>query len=51
MMTFLMMVVFNQHFLNQIIRIPTEVKAPNAKKVLQLILNIGQGIITNEWKL
>ena len=45
----------NQHFLNQTIRIPREVKYPNARKVLQLALNVGQGmaqgIITKQWQL
>jgi len=45
----------NQHFLNQTIRIPREVKYPNARKVLQLALNVGQGlaqgVITEQWQL
>ena len=44
----------NQHFLNQTVRIPNdEKKGPTPKKVLQLALNVGQGItdeiIDKEW--
>ena len=43
----------NQHFLNQIVRIPREEPYPIARKVLQLALNLGQGraqgIITEKW--
>ena len=44
----------NQHFLNQTVRIPNDEKnGPTPRKVLQLALNVGQGIedkiIEKEW--
>lgn len=33
----------DQHFLNQLVRIPNENQYPTAKKLIQLALNIGQG--------
>ena len=44
----------DQHFLNQTVRIPKEeIKGPTPKKLLQLALNVGQGladgIIHNDW--
>ena len=33
----------DQHFLNQLVRIPNENPYPTARKIIQLALNIGQG--------
>merc|ERR1712054_26333 len=44
----------NQHFLNQLVRIPKEEPAPTARKLLQLALNTGQGLaqgtIAHQWR-